>query len=211
MWKSQAPWKKSPPYFPATSALEAEFFSSPPLFENLKGGSTPSPSGKGGVGGGGAHYATVYENCAVYAKDKLPLLSSTFKAFAPPPPPPGPCMILSKKELVMKYLIELPDLVSVLTEEETKLFEIGVRNMIIDNTLPAAIADNGDDVDIVKWYSHPSKKYPAVHKMDMLVLSIFHGPKVESRFSAMGGLISKKANWMCDHIYSTIQTVKYSM
>ena len=59
-------------------------------------------------------------------------------------------MILSKKELVMKYLIELPDLVSVLTEEETKLFEIGVRNMIIDNTLPAAIADNGDDVDIVK-------------------------------------------------------------
>ena len=111
----------------------------------------------------------------------------------------------------MKYLIELPALVSVLTEEETKLFEIGVRNMIIDNTLPAAIADNGDDVDIVKWYSHPSKKYPAVHKMDMLVLSIFHGPKVESRFSAMGGLISKKANWMCDHIYSTIQTVKYSM
>ena len=104
----------------------------------------------GGGGGGGAHYATVYENCAVYAKDKLPLLSSTFKAFAPPSPPPGPCMILSKKELVMKYLIELPDLVSVLTEEETKLFEIRVRNMIIDNTLPAAIADNGDDVDIVK-------------------------------------------------------------
>ena len=98
-----------------------------------------------GRGRGGAHYATIYENCAVYAKDKLPLLSSAFKAFAPP----GLCMILSKKELVIKYLIELPDLVSVLTEEETKLFEIRVRNMMIDNTLPAATADNGD-VDIVK-------------------------------------------------------------
>ena len=53
-------------------------------------------------------------------------------------------MIFSKKDLVMKYLIELPDLVCVLTEEETKLYEIQVRKMMIDNTLPAATDDNGD-------------------------------------------------------------------
>ena len=89
MWKSQARWKKSPPYFPATSALKAEFFSSPPPFWKFERRFNPLPPPERVVwGGGGAHYATVYENCAVYAKDKLPLLSSTFRAFAPPPPPP---------------------------------------------------------------------------------------------------------------------------
>ena len=85
-------------------------------------------------------------------------------------------MTVSKKDSVMKYLIELPDLVSVL-----KLYEIQVRNesvMMIDNTLPAATDGNGDDVDIFddKWYSHLSKKYPAVHTMAMSV--ILHGSKV---------------------------------
>ena len=120
-------------------------------------------------------------------------------------------MILSKKDSVMKYLIELTDLVFVFTEEEIKLYEIQVRKTMIDNTLPAATDDNGDDADIVKWYSHLSKKYPAVHKMAMSVLSIFHGPKVESRFSATGGVIDKKTNRMCDRTYSVIQTVKYPM
>ena len=56
-----------------------------------------------------------------------------------------------------KYLIELPDLVSVLTDKETKLYEIQVRKLMLDNTLPAATDDNGDVV-IVKWYSHLSKE-----------------------------------------------------
>ena len=120
-------------------------------------------------------------------------------------------MILSNKDSVMKYLIELPDVVSDLTEEETKLYEIQVRKMTIDNTLPAATDDYGDDVYIVKWYSYLSKKYPAVHKMAMSVLSIFHGPKLESSFSGMGHVIDKKTNRMCDRTYSAIQTVKYSL
>ena len=151
--------------------------------------------------------ATAYKNCAVYTKDKLPLLNSTLKAFAAL----VPCMILSKKDSVMKYLIELTDLVFVFTEEEIKLYEIQVRKMMIDNTLPAATDDNGDDADIVKWYSHLSKKYPAVHKMAMSVLSIFHGSKLESSFSGMGHVIDKKTNRMCDRTYSAIQTVKYSL
>ena len=133
--------------------------------------------------------ATTYKNCAVYAKEKLLLLNSTLNAFATA----LPCMIRSKKDLVMNYLIELPGLVSVLTEEETKLQEIQVRKMMIDNTLPA-LADDIVDVNIAKWYSHLSKEYPSVHKMAMLVLSIFYGPKIESSFSAMGNMIDKKAN-----------------
>ena len=91
-------------------------------------------------------------------------------------------------------LLELPGLVSVLTEEETKLYEIQVRKMMIDNTLPAA-TDNNGDIDIVKWYGHLSKEYPAVHKMAMSVMSIFQGRiKVESSFSSMGDVIDKKIN-----------------
>ena len=60
-------------------------------------------------------------------------------------------MNLSMKDSVMKYyLIDLLDLVSVLTEEETKLYENQVTEMMTDNTLPATTDDNGDDVDIVK-------------------------------------------------------------
>ena len=39
-------------------------------------------------------------------------------------------MILSKKDLVMKYMTELRDLVSILTEEETKLYEIQIQNQV---------------------------------------------------------------------------------
>ena len=69
-------------------------------------------------------------------------------------------MILSKGDSVMKYLIELSDSVSVLNEEETKLYKIQMRKMKVDNTLPAATDDNGDDADIVKRYSHLLPKWP---------------------------------------------------
>ena len=46
--------------------------------------------------------------------------------------------------------------------------------------------------------------------MAIPVLSI-HGSRVESSFSAMGDVIDKKANWMCNCIYSAIQNEKYSM
>ena len=103
-------------------------------------------------------------------------------------------MIVSKKDWVMKHLTELHDLVSVVTEEETKLHKSQVREMMIDKTLPVATHDNGGDIDIIKWYSHLSKQYPAVLKMVMSVLSTFHGPKVESGFSAIRDAIDKKAN-----------------
>ena len=83
--------------------------------------------------------------------------------------------------------------------------------MIINHTSPAEIDANGDDVHIVKQYSHLSKKYLAVHQMVMSVLYIFHGLEVEPGFSAMGDLINKKANWMPGRTYSTIQTEKYSV
>ena len=81
---------------------------------------------------------------------------------------------------------------------------------MIDKTLAAATDDNGDDVDIIKWYSHLLKKYPTVHKMAMSILSIFHGLKVESSFSAMGDVINKKANTRKQVIEENNNNVKES-
>ena len=81
---------------------------------------------------------------------------------------------------------------------------------MIDKTLAAATDDNGDDVDIAKWYSHLLKKYPTVHKMAMSILSIFHGLKVESSFSAMGDVINKKANTRKQVIEENNNNVKES-
>ena len=134
--------------------------------------------------------STAYKNCAVYTKNKFPLLNSTLKAFAAL----GPCMILSKKGSVMKYLIKLPELVSVLTEDEINLYELQVRKMM-----------NSDD-DIVKWYSHYQRSILLSTKWPC-----WYCPKVESRFSAMGDVIDKKANRVCSRTYSAIQTVKYSL
>ena len=66
---------------------------------------------------------------------------------------------------------------------------------MIDKTLPGATDDTGDAVDIVKWCNHP---YPTAHKRTMWVLSIFHGPTVESSFRAMVDAIYKKGNRICD-------------
>ena len=51
LWKLQSPWKKSPPYFPATPS-KRKSRSCQAVFENLVEGSTPHAQG----GGGGAHY-----------------------------------------------------------------------------------------------------------------------------------------------------------
>ena len=45
--------KKVTPLFPINPSLKVDVLSSPPLFENLVGGSTPLPLQKGG---GGANY-----------------------------------------------------------------------------------------------------------------------------------------------------------
>ena len=70
--KIATPLKESYPLFPSNPSLKDEVLSSPPLFENLVGGSTPlllvpqqkTRGGGGGCGGGGGG------------------------SFNPPPPPP---------------------------------------------------------------------------------------------------------------------------
>ena len=47
--------------------------------------------------------------------------------------------------------------------------------------------------------------------MSLALLTIFHGPRVESSFSVMGDVMDKKSGRMNVSTYSAIQTVKYSL
>ena len=47
--------------------------------------------------------------------------------------------------------------------------------------------------------------------MSLALLTIFHGPRVESSFSVMGEVMDKKSGRMNMSTYTAIQTVKYSL
>ena len=47
--------------------------------------------------------------------------------------------------------------------------------------------------------------------MSSALLTIFHGPRVESSFSVMGEVMDKKSGRMNISTYTAIQTVKYSL
>ena len=55
------------------------------------------------------------------------------------------------------------------------------------------------------------ERYPNLSKVALAMLSIFHGPRVESSFSMMGNILDEKSGRMSLQTYSAIQTVKYSM
>ena len=149
-----------------------------------------------------------YKICGEYARNKLPLRNKTLKTFAAI----DPIMILSQKDCVMHYLLELPDLlVNVFTNEKEEKYEVEVRKLMCDNTLPRNNDEKGEDIPIVDWWAALVKKYPLTHRMVMSLLSIFHGPKVESSFSIMCDVIDKKANKMKDKTFSATQTIKYSL
>ena len=48
-------------------------------------------------------------------------------------------------------------------------------------------------------------------KLALSLLSIFHGPHVESYFSVMGDVIDKRSNRMQVETYSAIQSVNYGL
>ena len=146
--------------------------------------------------------AKAYKTCGEYAQNKLPLQNKTLKSLASIDPE----FILSKMEVVLNYLLGLPDLVHVLGgDEKHEEYDKEVRKLMFDNTLPACTDKNGDEVDVVHWWSAISTKYPLTYKIVMAMLSIFCTPRVESSFSIMGDTIDKKSNRMKVNTFNASQ------
>ena len=123
-----------------------------------------------------------------------------------------PKIVTSLNKLVLKWFNDiLTVLVNVLTSEEQDEYDLEVRKLLVDAQLPSALDSKRDYIDCLTWWISVSKKCPVVFKVVRAVLSIFHGPRVESSFSTMGDIINKKSGRMNIETYAAIQTIKYAL
>ena len=135
----------------------------------------------------------------IYRK-KLPLENDALKAFTAI----DPVMITLPNELVLTRLLSLPSLVpNLLNVDGEECFNKKVRAIMVDSNLPSAtcmVNHKEQDVDCLKWWKLVKERYPYLFKMVTGTLSIFHGPRVESK--------SRRINL---ETYSAIQDIKYGL
>ena len=150
---------------------------------------------------------TAYQSCGEYIQKKLPLENEALKKFSVI----DPKIVTSPNKLVLKWFNDIPTaLVNVLTLEEQDEYDFEVRKLLVDAQLFSALDSKRDDIDCLTWWISVLKKYPVVFKVVRAMLSIFHGPRVESSFSTMGDIIDKKSGRMNIETYAAIQTIKYA-
>lgn len=64
-----------------------------------------------------------------------------------------------------------------------------------------------------KWWCQPviTERFPMLAKMALSLLSNFHGPQVESLFSAMNQIIDSQSANLTIKSFGAIQTVRYHL
>ena len=148
-----------------------------------------------------------YAVCAKYMAEKLPLENEFLKNIAAI----DPVAITSRKSIVLQSLLKLPCLMkNVLVDEEVEMYDNDCRRVFVDFDLPDVLREN-KPVRADSWWWKLNEKYPALSKLSLAALTVFHGPRVESSFSVMGEVMDKKSGRMNVSTYSAIQTVKYSL
>ena len=78
----------------------------------------------------------------------------------------------------------------------------------VDNKLSEFSAES----DFVTWWTgvFKTKRYPALSKIMTAVMSIFHGPLVESSFNLMGDVVDIRSTRMNTETLSAVQIAKYA-
>jgi hypothetical protein len=150
---------------------------------------------------------TAYSTCGKYMIGKLPLDSETLKALSAVDP------TATGHSFSLHYLKKLPGLFPTV-QINADAFQIEVHSFQVDPSLPSAFIDQTEKpVRLDIWWSRvfKSKKYPELTKVMKAVLSIFHGPMVESSFNIMGDIIDERSCRMNVTTYEAIQTVKYKL
>ena len=121
-----------------------------------------------------------------------------------------PNLVSKSTTVAVSKLLQLPDVfTNVLKGQEVEEYEKEVRLLCSDPALPPVIVDK-KEVECYSWWKSLGS-YPTVVKMVEAVLSIFHGPRVESSFSMMSDIIDPKSGRMNIETYDALQTVKYSL
>ena len=94
-------------------------------------------------------------------------------------------------------LYSLPTLVpTVLEDEEENTFQKEVHALCVDRNFPSPVNDEDNEVDCLEWWGKISDRYSVPFKVVCAVLSIFHGPRVESTFSVMNNMTDQNSERM---------------
>ena len=76
-------------------------------------------------------------------------------------------------------------------DEEPEMYENDCRRLFIDFNSPDVLRDNKPVRADNCWWQL-KEKYPVLSKLSLATLTVFHGPRVESKFSVMKDVMDKK-------------------
>ncbi|KAK1893717.1 Glutathione S-transferase F10 [Dissostichus eleginoides] len=144
---------------------------------------------------------TAYISTAAYMQKKLPLNSRTLQALSALDP-----LVRGNSETgILLKRLSGPEMMGHLVPPQCDV-PLEVVKFNVDRTLPLYL--DGDSM--VTWWANimATGKYPGLNHVVKGGLSIFHGPMVESSFSAMGDIISQKRTSMSMATCNAIQTTK---
>lgn len=145
---------------------------------------------------------TAYMSTAAYMQKKLPLDSRTLQSLSALDP-----LVRGHSETGI-LLKRLAGMMSHLVPPQFDV-PLEVVKFNTDSTLPLYI----DGENMVNWWANviDTGRYPGLNHVVRAALSIFHGPMVESSFSAMGDIIDCKSTKMSMDTFNAIQTTKYAL
>ncbi|XP_055881072.1 uncharacterized protein LOC129925675 [Biomphalaria glabrata] len=145
-----------------------------------------------------------YKDCAKYMLQKFALKNKTLRLLRAI----NPGTVGHSQN--MKMLCQLAEKMPFFNCEEVAAVQEEIRQIQIDSSLQSKdfAKDRIDHWWAIYFKSHPDQ-YPLFFKMISGCLSIFSGPRVESSFSFMNSLITKKTNRMVCQTYEAFQKVRY--
>ena len=122
------------------------------------------------------------------------------------------CVETSAPSLSLSLSLSVSPLVpTVLEEEEDNTFQKEVLALCVNGNLPSTINDEDNEVGCLEWWGKISDQYSVTFKVVCVILSIFHGPRVESTFSVINNVIGQNSGRVNIETYGAIQDIKYAL
>ena len=120
-------------------------------------------------------------------------------------------MIITMSKSVMKYLMNLPSSIQVLEESEIEMYDVEVRKITVNSTVPLLVDSDRNKKKCLNWWIQVSSRCLTIFKVVTAILSIFN--KIDqdrsSTFIKIDQVLDDKPRNMDVWMLDAIQTVKY--
>ena len=100
---------------------------------------------------------------------------------------------------------------TVLEDEEENTLQKEVHTLCMDGNLPSPLNDEDNEIDCLEWWGKISDRCSVTFKVVFVILSTFHGPRVESTFSVMNNMNDQNSGRVNMVTYGAIQDIKCAL